>query len=84
MSAPRTHTGEPSGQRSEPFGSARKVVAAAVLSVVILAFLLLVILGGTTKWVSDCYSTHAGERVRWTFPNGCEIEYGETYLTVGT
>jgi hypothetical protein len=39
---------------------------------------------GTVKWSLDCYSAHAGEQVRWTFPNGCEVSYAGTYLTVGT
>jgi hypothetical protein len=66
------------------FGSLRKILAVAVLAAVILTLLILCISAGTAKWVSDCYSTHAGEQVRWTFPDGCEVKYGDTYLAVGT
>ena len=82
-SLPEDNT-ERSGQAAEEFGSLRKVGAVIVLSVAILTLLLVVISAGTAKWVGDCYSTHVGQRVRWTFPDGCQVEYGTTYLTVGS
>jgi ferric-dicitrate binding protein FerR (iron transport regulator) len=66
------------------FGSLGKIVAVAVLTVVFLALLVLCVGAGTAKWVSDCYATHQGEQVRWTFPDGCQVRYGDTFLTVGT
>jgi hypothetical protein len=84
LSEPQGPASGPAGPRSHAFGSVRKIFAVAVLTAVILTLLVLAVSAGTVKWVSDCYTSHAGQHVRWTFPNGCEVEYGETYLTVGT
>jgi hypothetical protein len=82
MLALRDDTAEPSSHTAGTLGSLRKIVAVIVLSTVILALLLLVVSVGTAKWVADCYATHPGEHVRWTFPDGCQVDYGGTYLTV--
>ena len=62
----------------------RELAEVTAVSMVLLLLLAGVVWIGTVKWRFDCYSAHAGEQVRWTFPNGCEVSYAGTYLTVGT
>jgi hypothetical protein len=61
----------------------RELLEVLVVCLVTLVLLSAAVAAGTAKWISDCYSSHAGEPVRWTFPSGCEVSYGGTFVTVG-
>jgi hypothetical protein len=59
------------------------LAAIAVLTVIILVALCIPIVIGTAFWAGTCYAEHKNEQVRWTFPDGCQVSSGGTWVTVG-
>ena len=62
----------------------REAIEVTIVCLGTLILLCAVIGVGTWGWSSACYAAHRGEPIRWSFPNGCELNVAGTWVTVGT